>query len=339
MGDFAAGFLENFLCCDNRKGSRGAANGNVGQSKEEARAPKATSELNGYDCQPLSKEALVAMLRRVELLQALGEPEIEAAVGKLEEQTFSAGHVVYRQDNPGDACYFVLAGECYALARIHNFDEGTRVKHKKRGEGVVDLVTKDPNITRVTFDIGECHRYGPASLHKLKPVAAVEPRVEEVEQIRRGGHFGWRALSRVEPRPVTVTCRTDVTVLRLTAETFLELKQQQDHKEELLRGVGQFETFSDDQIASLAAILQPRALADKEAIISQGDEGQDMYLLDKVSARPRALVLIHTRTLSPPLAPASALALTRARACSARASASPQSRPVSLIRRSCATGR
>ena len=64
----------------------------------------------------------------------------------------------------------------------------------------------------------------------------MEPRVVVVRECRVGDHFGERALSRIEPRPLTVTCKTDVTVLRLTAETFLALKAQQDHKENLLRG-------------------------------------------------------------------------------------------------------
>ena len=74
----------------------------------------------------------------------------------------------------------------------------------------------------------------------------------------RNNFFGERALSRVEPRAKTITCRTDVTVLRLTAATFLRLQRQQEHKENLLRGVSLFETFGDDQIATLASILQPR---------------------------------------------------------------------------------
>ena len=45
-----------------------------------------------------------------------------------------------------------------------------------------------------------------------------------------GECFGERALTRVEPRPVTVTCRTDVTVLRLTAATFAKLKEQAERK-------------------------------------------------------------------------------------------------------------
>ena len=176
-------------------------------------------------------ELYTSMLRQVELLKGLGDSEIASAIQALETQTFKAGEVIYRQDEQGDDCFFVVAGECYATSRLYGLGEGTRVAHKKHGEGVVAEVTTNPSITKVVFDKGESHRYTPPSLHKLKPTAAVEPRVVVVRECRVGGHFGERALSRIEPRPLTVTCKTDVTVLRLTAETFLALKAQQDHKE------------------------------------------------------------------------------------------------------------
>lgn len=204
------------------------------------------------------------MLREVDLLRALGDPEIEAAVQELEEMTFKAGEVIYSQDDAGESswransCFFVESGLCYATHKMFTLPADTRVKHKSRGVGTVVEVTEDPSITRVQFDVygpedlnaGE-HKYTPASLHKLKPVAAVEPIIKEIGQYGPGNHFGERVLTRVsrvgEPRPLTITCRTDVTVLRLSAETFLKLKRQQDHKDSLLRCVSFFETFSDDQ--------------------------------------------------------------------------------------------
>ena len=69
-------------------------------------------------------------------------------------------------------------------------------------------------------------------------------------------------------------------MLRLTAATFLQLKQQQDQKENLLRSVGLFETFSDDQIATLAEVMQLREFKDKAPVIVQGDEGYEMFILD-----------------------------------------------------------
>ena len=227
-----------------------------------------------------SPAELEVMLRRVELLKALGEPEIQAAIQALETKTFKAGEVVFRQDEQGNDCFFVVAGEAVGTAQVHTFEVGTRVKHKKHGEGVVAEVTTDPSITKVVFDKGESHRYTPPSLHKLKPTAAVEPRVVVVRECRVGGHFGERALSRIEPRPLTVTCKTDVTVLRLTAETFLALKAQQDHKENLLRGVALFETFDDDQISQLSSVLELRHYADRQPIIVQGEEGHHFYILD-----------------------------------------------------------
>jgi hypothetical protein len=123
--------------------------------------------------------------------------------------------------------------------------------------GTVEEVSN--GITKVVFDKGESHRYVPASLHKLKPVADVKPRLVEVGRYRADGEpaFGVRALSRVEPRPFTATCLTDVTVLRLSSATFRELKQQHNHKENLVRRLRFFETFSDDQIELLASGLRP----------------------------------------------------------------------------------
>ena len=224
---------------------------------------------------------LTATLRQVELLKQLGESEIAAAVQALEMQTYKAGDVIYRQDDQGDDCFFVDSGILFATRILHTFVEGTRVTHAKRGTGTVAEVTEDPNITRVVFDNGETHRYTPASLHKLKPVDAVEPRIVEDQQYRPGDHFGERALSRSEPRPRTITCRTDVTILRLTAASFLELQRQQERKEDLIRAVHLFETFSDVQIAALASMLVRKEFKDKEAVLTQGEEGHHFYILEE----------------------------------------------------------
>ena len=81
----------------------------------------------------VTPEQLAAMLRGVELLNALGEPEILAAVRALEEKAFRAGDVIYRQDDQGDDCFFMVAGECYAEQQLHTFEQGTRVTHKRHG--------------------------------------------------------------------------------------------------------------------------------------------------------------------------------------------------------------
>ena len=147
------------------------------------------------------------MLRDVPALRALGDPEIVAAVDALQPKTFHKGDVVYRQDSQGDDCYFVLSGECVSTSEVYTLEVGLRVNHKKHGMGTVAEVTENPQITKVVFDKGESHRYVPASLHKLKPVADVKPRVVESGRYRPNGKpcFGERALGRVEPRAKTVT--------------------------------------------------------------------------------------------------------------------------------------
>ena len=132
-------------------------------------------------------------------------------------------------------------------------------------------------------ETGECY----ASIHtgKEEAIANGKPYANkkewmEVKQYAAGGFFGERALLRSEPRAATITCRTDVKALRLTADAFLQIMRNRDHKENLLRGVHLFETMGDEQIAKLAGALERREYSDKEAIIMQGEIGQHFYILD-----------------------------------------------------------
>ena len=52
----------------------------------------------------LTPERMTSVLRQVDLLNTLGEPEIEKVVHALEARTFKAGEVIYRQDEQGEDC-------------------------------------------------------------------------------------------------------------------------------------------------------------------------------------------------------------------------------------------
>ena len=67
-------------------------------------------------------------------------------------------------------------------------------------------------------------------------------------------------------------------LLRLTAATFLKLKQQQDHKENLVRGLTFFGTFSDDQITMLASGMRPRTFEDGAVIYAHGAPGRKLIV-------------------------------------------------------------
>ena len=136
------------------------------------------------------------------------------------------------------------------------------------------------------------HGYTPPSLHKLKPVEKIQPKVSTVGTYKAAGlmgnlsadgcrdYFGEKSLERTEPRPATVTCKTDVTVLRLPAAKFLKFKRDQDHKENLMRKVPFFDTFSDDQIAIVAQLLTHIEFRDKEAILVEGEEAHQLYIME-----------------------------------------------------------
>ena len=55
----------------------------------------------------------------------------------------------------------------------------------------------------------------------------------------------------------TITCSTDVKVLRLTSSTFLTLRRQQDHKEAILRGVRQARVERMTPSTSHQLLLEP----------------------------------------------------------------------------------
>lgn len=65
--------------------------------------------------------------------------------------------------------------------------------------------------------------------------------------------FGERGLLRMEPRPARMTCLTEVKALRIVDETFVTCSRIREHKENLIRGVQLFETFTDDQVGKIAA--------------------------------------------------------------------------------------
>ena len=79
----------------------------------------------------------------------------------------------------------------------------------------------------------------------------------------------------------------------------MKLRQQQDHKETLLRGVTLFETFSDDQIAELGSIMRPQVFNDKEAIITQGEGYQSTYHLIKSGRCEAHIDGVFSHTLGP----------------------------------------
>ena len=123
------------------------------------------------------------------------------------------------------------------------------------------------------IEVGECY----ASIEE-------EAVSKEVKQFSAGGFFGERELLRNEPRASTVTARTAVKTLRLTADAFIKLIREREHRENVLRNVPLFETMTDEQIAKLAGVLERQPHTDKHKIIVQGDVGHHFYILEEGEA-------------------------------------------------------
>ena len=84
----------------------------------------------------------------------LGRPAtadwVEGRQNGSAQSRFAAGEVIYRQDDEGDCCYFLVAGECFATKQLHTLEPGSRVEHKKRGMGTVTEVEHDPHRPSIT---------------------------------------------------------------------------------------------------------------------------------------------------------------------------------------------
>jgi len=98
---------------------------------------------------------------------------------------------------------------------------------------------------------------------------------------RFGSFFGERGLRRGEPRKMRITCRTDVTALRVSRENYVACARIREYKENLLRGVRLFEQMTDDQIGKLAAVIQSSEYAAGEAVYTKGSVAEECFIVER----------------------------------------------------------
>jgi len=105
-------------------------------------------------------------------------------------------------------------------------------------------------------------------------------RWDQVAEYGVGTFFGERAILYNDPQEATITARSTVKALRLTADAFAKVIRERDHKESLLRGCKVFETMPDDKICLLAGLLERKSFIDGQVIIVQGTQASHFYLVD-----------------------------------------------------------
>lgn len=61
-------------------------------------------------------------------------------------------------------------------------------------------------------------------------------------------YFGEKGLLRASPRQARMTCRTEVTALRIAPETYVTCIRMREYKDALVRGVQLFSMMTDEQV-------------------------------------------------------------------------------------------
>ena len=78
----------------------------------------------------------------------------------------------------------------------------------------------------------------------------------KVSKMSAGESFGDNALLRDSSCAATIKAASAVKCLTMTRQTFVKLIQEREHRERVVRGAKIFETFTDDQVAKLAGVLE-----------------------------------------------------------------------------------
>ena len=78
----------------------------------------------------------------------------------------------------------------------------------------------------------------------------------QVSKMSAGRSFGENALLRDSSRAATIIAASTVKCLMMTRQAFTDLIKDRERRERMLREATLFETFTDDQIAKLAGILE-----------------------------------------------------------------------------------
>lgn len=212
------------------------------------------------------------------LFRNLDEKKKKAVLGAMKEMHFEKGVRVITQGDAGDYFYVVDSGEldCFVKAKV---DEHPAYPGAP------------PPRPPSPLKPGDHAEYG-----------------KKVYNYTRGGSFGELALMYSTPRAATIISTTKVTLWALDRVTFktilLEIssRTRKDY-ESFLRQVPILHTLTDRERAKLADVLQSREFAPGEAVVKQGEEGREFYLVEegeatvykKVEGKDHEEVVLHLK--------------------------------------------
>eukprot|EP01031_Cornospumella_fuschlensis_P039774 gene39774-48426_t len=197
----------------------------------------------------------VAFLSAVELFANLLPSQLEKISEVMQEKYFSTGSRIIKQGEKGDAFYMIKTGR----VSVTQVQGGSGI----RGS-LVGSIGGSPSAS------------GGASGKDV-----------ELVKLGPGKYFGELALIENAPRKATVTAVTNVCCYTLDRHQFLSVfgslggAIQEGVGVKMLRRVKLLEPLSDTQLVSLARVCQTVSFSEGEAIIKQGERGQEFYMLVK----------------------------------------------------------
>jgi len=173
-----------------------------------------------------------SVLTNIPLFNPLSSEEMRTVSSYMERVEYSKGKEIFRQGEAGDAFYIILNGECnvyrsddivievnqsVVLKKAINFGANHVPKGSTATVDKVDMTREYPYTIRIK-QTGVRGRVASGEIVSSEQ----QPAPVLVASIKAGDFFGEQALVHGKPRGATVTASTDVIVLRLRRERFLQ---------------------------------------------------------------------------------------------------------------------
>jgi len=188
------------------------------------------------------KDKLLESLEKNVLFRELEKDALSAVVEAMPVENTPAGSQVCQQGEEGDCLYVILSGSV------------------------------------------NCYIEAPGDV----PPASGLPAGKFVRLMpnERGCSFGELAMLWSIPRTVSVWAKEACELAKLSRDVYQNLVQrwamrQREQRDECLRKVKMFETMADEQLALIGDALEKRSFEKDKAIINQGEEGTEFFIVLK----------------------------------------------------------
>lgn len=190
----------------------------------------------------MDEDAIFRSLKQLQLLAVLPDELVGQLIGRMTEETFAAGQVLFRKGDPAGVLYLILEGEVAILLPHHDGSEEV-LNHLGPGQTMGQMSLMDKG-TRT------------ATAAAILDTRTLRLNYEDFQDI-------------VRDQPLEI----------LTAVSNAATQQRLGYMD-VLKQLPLFDTMSDETIAYLGSKLDIVRLADGETLFRKGDPGDALYIVD-----------------------------------------------------------